>query len=56
MSEQPDHPGPPPITDEMREQARQTPNSWLYIVDPGYQESGDDVPPEGVVGAYHIDA
>ncbi|MGW0894116.1 type VII secretion system-associated protein [Saccharopolyspora sp. NPDC002578] len=56
MSEQPDHPEPPPITDEMREQARQTPNSWLYIVDPGYQESGDDVPPEGVVGAYHIDA
>lgn len=56
MSEQPGQPGPPPITDEMREQARQTPNSWLYIVDPGYQDSGEDVPPEGVIGAYHIDA
>lgn len=55
MTEQPAQPAPPPITDEMREQARQTPNSWLYIVDPGYQDSGDDVPPEGVIGAYRID-
>lgn len=55
MSE-PDRPSPPPITDEMREQAKQTPDSWLYIVDPGYEEEGADIPPEGVVGAYRIDS
>jgi hypothetical protein len=52
---QPEQRPAPPITEDMREQARQTPNSWLYIVDPGYEESGDDIPPEGVIGAYHID-
>ncbi|MDR7302194.1 type VII secretion system-associated protein [Haloactinomyces albus] len=56
MSQQPEQPPGPPITDEMREQARQTPDSWLYIVDPGYQEAGENVPPEGVVGAYRIDS
>ena len=55
MSQQPERPAPP-ITDQMREEARETPNSWLYIVDPGYQESGEDVPPEGIIGAYRIDA
>lgn len=45
----------PQVTDDMREQAKQTPNSWLYIVDPGYEEAGEDVPPEGVVGAFRID-
>ncbi|ASU80463.1 hypothetical protein CDG81_21765 [Actinopolyspora erythraea] len=45
----------PQITDEMREQAKQTPNSWLYIVDPAYEASGENVPPEGVVGAFRID-
>ncbi|CAM06293.1 hypothetical protein A8924_0118 [Saccharopolyspora erythraea NRRL 2338] len=55
MSQQPQRPAPPPITDQMREEARQTPGTWLYIVDPGYQESGDEVPPEGVIGAYRID-
>ncbi len=56
MSEQPEQPTAPPITDEMREQARQTPDSWMYIVDPGYEESGENVPPEGVVGAFRIDS
>ncbi|RCW47058.1 hypothetical protein DFQ14_101402 [Halopolyspora algeriensis] len=56
MSQQPERPPGPPITEEMREQARQTPDSWLYIVDPGYQESGENIPPEGVVGAYRIDS
>ncbi|MBA8827287.1 hypothetical protein FHX42_004671 [Saccharopolyspora lacisalsi] len=56
MSQEPEQRPGPPITEEMREQARQTPDSWLYIVDPGYQSSGDDVPPEGVVGAYRIDS
>lgn len=45
----------PPITDQMREQAKQTPNTWLYIVDPGYQDAGDEVPQEGIVGAYRVD-
>ncbi|GAB3546551.1 hypothetical protein J2S53_002917 [Actinopolyspora lacussalsi] len=45
----------PQITEEMREQAKQTPNSWLYIVDPAYEASGENVPPEGVVGAFRID-
>ncbi|GAA2815050.1 type VII secretion system-associated protein [Saccharopolyspora taberi] len=54
MSEQPERTAPP-ITDQMREEARQTPDSWLYIVDPGYQDS-EDVPPEGVIGAYRIDS
>lgn len=56
MSEPQQNPPGPPITDEMREQARQTPDSWLYIVDPSYEQSGDNVPPEGVVGAYRIDS
>ncbi len=55
MDHQHEHPTAPAITETMRQQARQTPNSWLYIVDPGYQESGDDVRPEGVIGAYRID-
>lgn len=50
-----DQPDAPPITEQMREQARQTPGSWLYIVDPGYQDTGEEVPPEGVIGAYRID-
>lgn len=49
-------PPAPPITEQMRRQATQLPNGWLYIVDPGYEEYGDDVPPEGIVGAYHIDS
>lgn len=52
MTEKPDA---PPITEQMREQARQTPGTWLYIVDPGYQDTGEEVPPEGVLGAYRID-
>lgn len=55
MSDQPEPRLSPPISDQMREQAKQTPNSWLYIVDPGYETDGDDIPPEGVVGAYRID-
>ncbi|GAA0506284.1 hypothetical protein GCM10011581_47700 [Saccharopolyspora subtropica] len=46
----------PPITAQMREHARQNPNSWLYITDPGYAGGDDEVPPEGIVGAYRIDA
>ncbi|MCI2419662.1 type VII secretion system-associated protein [Saccharopolyspora sp. K220] len=53
---QPAHRRTPPITDEMREHAKQNPNSWLYIADPGYADGDAEVPPEGVVGAYRIDA
>ncbi|SDR08154.1 type VII secretion system-associated protein [Actinopolyspora saharensis] len=56
MTEEPAQPYVPQITDEMREQAKQTPDSWLYIVDPSYESSGEDVPPEGVVGAFRIDS
>lgn len=43
----------PPITDEMRAYAHQHPNSWLYLVDPAYQNESE--PPEhAVIGAYHI--
>ena len=52
---QPDERSAPPITDQMREHARQNPNTWLYIVDPGYEQEDQDVPPEGVIGAYRID-
>jgi hypothetical protein len=55
MSQPADRPAPP-ISAEMREHAKQNPNSWMYIADPGYATDGDeDVPPEGVVGAYRID-
>jgi hypothetical protein len=54
-SSQAGRPGPQ-ITDYMREQAKQNPNGWLYIVDPAYEDSGEEVPPEGVMGAYYIDA
>ncbi|MBB5154517.1 type VII secretion system-associated protein [Saccharopolyspora phatthalungensis] len=55
MSQPADRPAPP-ISAEMREHAKQNPHSWLYIADPGYAEGGEDVPPEGIVGAYRIGA
>ncbi|SDX09261.1 hypothetical protein SAMN05216215_1007183 [Saccharopolyspora shandongensis] len=55
MSQPADRPAPP-ISAEMREHAKQNPNSWLYIADPGYAAEGEEVPPEGIVGAYRIDA
>lgn len=56
-------PGPgdlpvPPITDEMRELARQQPGSWLYSIDPFFEDGADEnaeVPPFGIVGAYQVD-
>lgn len=48
----------PPITDEMRELARQQPGSWLYSIDPFFEDGADEsaeVPPYGVVGAYQVD-
>jgi type III secretion system (T3SS) SseB-like protein len=43
----------PEITAEMREAARENPNSWLYVIDPAL-DPDDEVPPWGVVGAYAV--
>lgn len=46
---------PPPITDEMRANARKNPNSWLYVIDEAFNPDGD-VPQWAVVGAYPVDS
>lgn len=43
----------PEITAEMREAARENPNSWLYVIDPAL-DPDDEVPPWGVVGAFAV--
>jgi type III secretion system (T3SS) SseB-like protein len=48
-------PAPPEITPEMRAGARANPSSWLYVVDPAFDEDAE-IPPWGVVGAYPVDA
>ncbi|GAA3473917.1 type VII secretion system-associated protein [Nonomuraea roseola] len=47
-------PRPPPVTDDLRRQARQSPGTWLYAVDPFFDPNGE-VPPYGVVGAWQVD-
>ncbi|MDT8914351.1 type VII secretion system-associated protein [Amycolatopsis sp. PS_44_ISF1] len=42
------------MTPELRERARQAPDSWLYVVDPAYTGTGD-VPGSAVAGAYCVD-
>jgi hypothetical protein len=49
----PDTP-PPPITRDMRASAMANPNTWLYVIDPAFDENAD-IPPWGVVGAYRVD-
>jgi hypothetical protein len=44
----------PPITDDTRRQARHTPGSWVYSVDPRFDPDGE-VPPYGIVGAWQAD-
>jgi hypothetical protein len=44
----------PPITDEIRQRAAQSPGSWIYSVDPGYHPDGE-VPGYAVVGAWPVD-
>lgn len=46
-------PQTPPITESMREYAREHPDSWLYLVDPAY-DTATDPPAEAVIGAYRI--
>jgi hypothetical protein len=45
----------PEITPEMREAARENPNTWLYVIDPALDPDAE-VPPWGVVGAYPVNA
>ena len=51
----PDQLTPPEITPEMRASARANPNTWLYVIDPAFDEDAD-IPPWGVVGAYPVNA
>ncbi|KAA2262665.1 type VII secretion system-associated protein [Solihabitans fulvus] len=44
----------PPITTELREQARAQPGTWLYVVDPAFQ-GVEDVPGFGIIGGYRVD-
>ena len=48
------HPQVPPVTEEVRELARRSPNSWIYSVDGAYEAEGE-VPPYAVVGAWPVD-
>ncbi|MGI5286251.1 type VII secretion system-associated protein [Nonomuraea polychroma] len=49
-----DTPPPPPVTDELRRQARLRPGSWMYAIDPFFDPDGE-VPPYGIVGAWRVD-
>jgi hypothetical protein len=44
----------PQVTDELRDRARQSPNSWVYSVDRAYDAAGA-VPPYAVVGGWQVD-
>ncbi|GGN94918.1 hypothetical protein GCM10011579_094960 [Streptomyces albiflavescens] len=44
----------PPLTEEMRTRARQSPGSWLYSIDPAYDAEGA-VPPYAILGAWPVD-
>lgn len=48
--------GEPSESDEVREQAKQVPGQWLYIIDPRDDTPEDQDPPASeVVGAYAVD-
>jgi hypothetical protein len=49
-----DLPENPQPTPEMRESARQAPGTWIYVVDPAFQDARE-VPPSAIVGAYGVD-
>lgn len=44
----------PPITDEIRRQARSSPGSWVYSIDPRFDPDGE-VPAYAIVGAWPVD-
>lgn len=45
----------PPITDELRAEAKRQPNGWVYVVNPALEE-GERIPPAAIVGAWKVDA
>ena len=45
----------PPLTDELRAEAKRTPNGWVYVIDPALVD-GERVPPKAIVGAWRVDA
>ena len=45
---------PDPLPADLRARARQTPNGWLYVVDPA-MEGAADVPGIAIAGAYRVD-
>jgi len=47
-------PPTPPVTDELRAEAKANPGSWVYAIDSGFA-GASSVPPEGVIGAWHSD-
>lgn len=50
-----DHNRPlPPITEEIREDARKRPGGWVYAIDPE-QDAGSTVPRQGIIGAWRVD-
>lgn len=51
----PTPPSKPPITEEMRANARANPNTWLYVFDEAFDPRGT-VPTWGIVGAYPVNA
>jgi hypothetical protein len=42
------------ITQDMRDNAKANPNTWLHILDPAFRP-GDEVPPWGVIGSFRVD-
>ncbi len=44
----------PPITEQIRLRAKQSPGSWLYSVDPDYDPDGE-VPGYAIAGAWPVD-
>lgn len=47
-------PTTPPVTEALRAEARANPGTWVYEIDPAFDEAGR-VPPEGIVGAWRAD-
>lgn len=45
----------PPITDELRAEAKRHANGWVYVIDRALVD-GERVPPSAIVGAWRVDA
>ena len=42
-------------TPEMKAEAKQNPNGWVYVIEGNYGPK-DTVPPEAIAGAWEVDA